>query len=90
MTSRTAFHLDCTPILAECGCKCGRCIEEMKSVFGRTPGVSRFYREGGGVVVEHDAGVVTVEQLMDVFRRLPSFYQSRFIPALLDNSEGQG
>ena len=61
----------------------------MKSVFGRMPGVSGFYREDPGVVVEHDSSVVTVEQLMDVFRGLPSFYQSRFIPAVLENPGGQ-
>ena len=85
MTSRTAFHLDCTPIIAECGCKCGKCIEEMKSVFGGTRGVSKFYREGDGVVVEHDPGVVTVEQLMDIFRGLPSFYQNHFVPSVMEN-----
>jgi hypothetical protein len=85
MINRTAFHLDCTPILAECGCKCGRCLEEMKSVFGKTPGVSKFYREGPGVVVEHDAGMVTVEQLLDVFRGLPSFYRSHFVPTVLES-----
>ena len=46
----------------------------MESVFGRTPGVSKFYREGDGVVVEHDASIVMAEQLMDIFRGLPSFY----------------
>jgi hypothetical protein len=90
MASRSGFHLDCTSIIAECGRKCDRCIEEMKSVFGKMQGVSRFYREGHGVVVEHDSSVVAVEQLMDVFRSLPSFYQSRFIPSVLENPEGQG
>jgi hypothetical protein len=90
MNSRTAFHLDCTAILAECGCKCGRCIEEMKSVFGRMAGVSKFYREGPGVVVEHDASVATVEQLLDVFRGLPSFYRNRFIPSVVENPGRQG
>jgi hypothetical protein len=85
MTSRTAFHLDCTPTLGECGCKCGRCIEEMKSVFGRMPGVGKFCREGSGVVVEHDGSAVTVEQFMDVFRSLPSFYRSHFVPTVLEN-----
>ena len=89
MTSRTAFHLDCTAIIAECGCTCGRCIDEMKSVFGGTPGVSRFYREGDGVVVEHDASMVTAEQLMDIFRGLPSFYQSHFVPAVMAKPGGQ-
>lgn len=85
MISRTAFHLDCTPVLAECGCKCGRCLEEMKTVFGRMAGVSKFYREDLGVVVEHEASVVTVEQLLDVFRGLPSFYRSHFVPTVLEN-----
>jgi hypothetical protein len=89
MTSHSAFHLDCTPILAECGCKCAKCIGEMQSVFGRIQGVSRFYREGPGVVVEHDPSVVTVEQLMDVFRSLPSFYRSHFIPSMPESQEGQ-
>lgn len=89
MTGRTAFHLDCTANLAECGCRCGRCIEEMKAVFGGTRGVSKFYREGNGVVVEHDAGVVTAEQLMDVFMGLPSFYSHRFVPSVMENSGRQ-
>ena len=85
MTNRTAFHLDCTPVLAECGCKCGKCLAEMKSVFGRTRGASAFYREGQGVVVEHDPAVVTVEELLDIFRGLPSFYQNHFIPSVMAN-----
>ncbi len=90
MNSRTAFHLDCTANLAECGCQCESCIEEMKSVFGRMAGVSTLYRENQGVVVEHDSSVVTTEQLVDVFRRLPSFYQSRFVPTVVENLGGQG
>ena len=85
MASRTAFHLDCTANLAECGCKCDRCIEEMASIFGRMRGVSKFYREGHGVVVEHDASVVAVEQLMEVFRGLPSFYKGHFVPSVMEN-----
>lgn len=84
-SSRTAFHLDCTANLAECGCACERCIEEMEAVFGGVPGVSRFYREGDGVVVEHDAGIVTPEQLMGIFRGLPSFYQNHFAPSIMEN-----
>jgi hypothetical protein len=61
----------------------------MKSVFGRTPGVSRFYREGDGVVVEHDASMVTVEQLLDIFRDLPSFYHHHFIPSVMDDPRKQ-
>ncbi|MEN6333873.1 MAG: hypothetical protein ABFE01_06395 [Phycisphaerales bacterium] len=89
MNSRSAFHLDCAPVLAECGFTCGRCIGEMKTVFEGTPGVSRFYREGNGVVVEHDPSVIAVEQLMEIFRRLPSFCRGHFAPSLLQGPEGQ-
>jgi hypothetical protein len=90
MTSRTAFHLDCTPIIPACEFNCARCIEEMETVFGGTRGVSKFYREGDGVIVEHDASVVTAEQLMDIFRGLPSFHQTHFVPSVMDSPGGQG
>jgi len=61
----------------------------MESVFGKIKGVSKFYREGDGVVVEHDSGMVTVEQLIDVFKGLPSFYEGFFIPTVIGNSEKQ-
>ncbi len=90
MTSRTAFHLDCTPVIPACGFKCAKCIEEMKLVFGRTPGISAFYREGDGVVVEHDPNMVAVDQLLDIFRGLPSFYQNHFIPSVTVDPGRQG
>ena len=85
MISRSAFHSDCTPIIPVCGFNCAKCIEEMKGVLGETRGVSKFYQEGDGVVVEHDVSVITVERLMDIFRGLPSFYPSHFIPSLMEN-----
>jgi hypothetical protein len=85
MTTHTAFHLDCTPIIPACGFTCGKCIEEMTTVFGGMPGVRRFYREGDGVVAEHDASVVTAEQLMHIFRGLPSFYEKHFVPSVIEN-----
>ncbi len=85
MTSRLAFHLDCTPVIPECGFNCGKCVAEMKSVFGGTQGVSKFYREGDGVVVEHDASIIAVAQLLDIFRGLPSFYRGRFIPTVMES-----
>ena len=90
VTSRTAFHLDCTPVIPACGFKCAKCIEEMKAVFGGIQGVSAFYREGDGVVVEHDASVIAVHQLLDIFRGLPSFYQNHFIPSLMATPGRQG
>jgi hypothetical protein len=60
-------------------------MEEMKSLFGGTPGISRFYREGDGVVVEHDPSVVAVQELLDIFGGLPSFYRNHFIPSVMEN-----
>ena len=83
MNQRSAFHLDCTAMLPWCGCNCDKCIEEMASIFADTEGVSKFYREGNGVVVEHDPQTASVEQLMDIFKTLPSFYEGRFVPVLM-------
>jgi len=83
MKQRSAFQLDCTPIIPACEFQCSKCIKEMKSVFAKTKGVSKFEMEGDGVVVLHDPQVVPVEQLMDIFKSLPSFYKGRFVPTLM-------
>jgi hypothetical protein len=87
MNNRSAFHLDCSPIIAECGFQCAKCIKEMESVFGEIKGVSKLYREGNGVIIEHDSGIVAAEQLMDIFKTLPSFYKGFFIPTVIGNAE---
>ncbi len=63
----------------------GSGAEEVKSIFRGRLGINGFCREGDEVVVEHDTGVVTVEQLMDVFRGLPSFYDNHFVPSMMEN-----
>lgn len=83
MKSRSAFHLDCTAMVPGCGFACTKCIEEMESVFGKTPGVSKLYREGDGVVVEHDPSIVAGQRLLDIFKTLPSFYEGFFVPTMM-------
>ena len=83
MNNRSFFHLDCTPMIPECGFKCVKCIKDMEFIFMKTQGVSKFYREGDGVVVEHDPTIVAVEQLIDIFKGLPSFYEGYFIPTMI-------
>ncbi len=34
------------------------------------------------LIVEHDPDMVTVEQLLDIFKGLPSFYEGFFIPTV--------
>ncbi len=89
LVSRTGFHLDCRPTFPACGFTCAKCIEEMESVFAGTPGVGRFYREGSGIVVEYDAGVVTIEQLLSLFRKLPSFYPNHSVPSVMEHPGGR-
>ena len=93
MHSRSAFHLDCTPLIPECGFKCPKCIREIESTLTGMQGVSKVYVEGEGaeqrLIVEHDPSRVTVEQLMDIFKGLPSFYEGFFIPTVIGNPEKQ-
>ena len=37
MTSRTVFHLDCTPSIPGCGSECGSCVGAMESALGSDP-----------------------------------------------------
>ena len=87
MDIRSAFDLDCTPMVPGCGFECPKCVEEIESTLTGMEGVSKCYREDQGgesrIVVEHDPDVVTVEQLMDVFKGLPSFYEGCFIPTVV-------
>ena len=93
MHGRSAFHLDCTPLIPECGFKCPKCIREIESTLTGMQGVSKVYVEGEGaeqrLIVEHDPGRVTVEQLMDIIKGLPSFYEGFFIPTVIGNPEKQ-
>ena len=88
MIIRSAFHLDCNPIIPECGFECAKCVQEIQSVLGEMQGVDKSYLEGEGedtrLIVEHDPNLATVEELMDAFRRLPSFYKGFFVPELLE------
>jgi len=83
MNNRSAFNLDCAAVIPECGYECGKCVQEMESAITAMPGVSRFYVEGDGVVVEHDPDTVTAGLLADVIKTLPSFYQGRFVPTMI-------
>jgi len=90
MNSRSAFDLDCNPVIPECGFKCPKCIQEIESTLTTINGVSKVYMEGEGeeqeLIVEHDPTTATVEQLIDVFKGLPSFYEGFFIPTLITNT----
>ena len=82
------FHLDCDPVIPECGHQCAKCVEEILSVFGRRDGVSEVFLgkrgETSGIVVRYDSERTSDDQLLNGFRTLPTFYRGRFVPKVLD------
>jgi copper chaperone CopZ len=91
MNGRSAFDLDCNPIIPECGFQCPKCIQEIESTLTAVEGVAKACIEVAGeeqrLVVEHDRNTVTVGQLISVLKALPSFYEGRFIPTLIGDME---
>ena len=87
MAHRSAFHLDCTAIFPSCRFECAKCMEEVRSILMRIPGVEDLCTAGEGadtrLVVVHDPGRVTAAQLQEILGRLPSFSGASFAPTLL-------
>ena len=83
MISRSVFQIDCTGVIPECGFECARCVQEIGSSLTGMKGVGKIYTDGEGVTIEHDSEAVTPEQLKEVLKRLPSFYESHFVPTMV-------
>lgn len=87
MMTRTAFEIDCNPVIPECGFACPKCIKEIETALTGKDGVTKVYMgegaEEGKVIVEHDPAVVTVDQLAEALKMLPSFYEGFFIPTAI-------
>ena len=83
MISRSVFQIDCTGVVPECGFDCARCVREIGLSLTGMDGVGDFYTDGEGVTIEYDSKVVTPEQLKDVLKGLPSFYERHFVPTLV-------
>jgi len=83
MITRTAFDIDCTAVIPECEFACQKCIQEIEATLGSIDGVRKVYMaegpEEGKVIVEYDQGAVTVDQLIEAFEKLPSFYDGFFV-----------
>ncbi len=86
MVHRSAFHLDCTALFPDCRLECAKCLQEIRSVFTQVPGVDGLHTEGQGadarLIIVHDPSQVTADQLLDLFKRLPSFHHASFTPTL--------
>ena len=83
MISRSVFQIDCTGVIPECGFECATCVKEIGLSLTRMKGVGKFYTDGEGVTIEYDSEAVTAEQLKDVLKGLPSFYESHFVPSIV-------
>ena len=94
MDRRTTFDIDCSGVIPECGFECPKCIEEIESTVTSMEGVRKVYIEKEAeeqkLVVEHDPDTVTVQELIDVFKRLPSFYEGFFIPSVSRDTKEHG
>ena len=88
MHVQSFFHLDCKPVIPECGFQCDRCVEEIQSVLTGMDGVSDVSRgkrgETDGIVVQYNSKAIGIDNLMNTLRTLPSFYKGRFVPSLLE------
>jgi copper chaperone CopZ len=89
MLVQSFFHLDCSPVIPECGFQCDKCVEEIQSVLTELDGVSEVSRgrrgETDGIVVQYNSEAIGIDHLVNTLRTLPSFYKGRFVPSLLDS-----
>jgi copper chaperone CopZ len=87
MIIRTAFELDCNPIIPKCRFTCAKCIQEIETTLTSKEGVSKVYIEGEAekakLIVEHDPAITNIEQLIEDLKKLPSFYDGFFIPTVV-------
>ena len=86
MSVKSSFDIDCNDLIPECQYQCNECVSEMESTFKKIKGVSDFYLEKEGelqlVIIEHEPQEVSIEQLMEVFRQLPTRFKGFFKPTL--------
>lgn len=89
MTTRTAFDIDCNPVIPECEFACPECMQEIEATLTSMDGVSKVYMgdgpEEGKVFVEHDPAIASVDQLIEAFEMLPSFYDGFFVASAIES-----
>jgi copper chaperone CopZ len=89
MEKRSVFDIDCNSVIPECEFQCPKCIEEIEFTLTGVEGVSNVYLDDeeneAKLIVEHDPAIVSVEQIIEILRTLPSFYEGFFIPIPTEN-----
>lgn len=89
MLVQSFFHLDCRPVIPECGFQCDRCLAEINTVLTGMDGVSSVSKgkrgATDGIIVRYDLELIGKEDLLTAFRRLPSQFRGHFVPSLPEN-----
>ncbi len=87
MPVKTFFHLDCGPVISECGHRCDKCVREILTVLEGTDGVRDasmgMHGEISGIVVDYDPQMTDERRLTAALGALPTFYKGKFIPKVL-------
>jgi copper chaperone CopZ len=88
MTKNAFFHLDCNPIIPECGYQCQKCIKEIRSVLKAKNGIFkvsvRKNKDISGIAVEYDPETISIKDLIKELENLPSFYTGFFVLKLIE------
>ena len=88
MKTTSFFHLDCNPIISECGYQCDRCVGEIRSVLKEKSGIFEValteQKNISVISVEYDPEVMKITDLLNILARLPSFYSDKFIPKVIE------
>ena len=87
MKTTSFFHLDCNPIIAECGYHCDKCVDEIRSVLKEKNGIFEValteQKNISVISVEYDPEIVKITDILNELERLPSFYSDKFIPKVV-------
>jgi copper chaperone CopZ len=88
MKNKSFFHLDCNPIIPDCGFQCDKCVKEISSVLKAKNGIFEVtlmeQKNISVIAVEHDPETVRTTDLLKELERLPSFYSGKFIPEVFE------
>ncbi len=89
MLERKFFHLDCHPMIPECGFRCADSIDEIGRSLKGIAGVSEVslgkHGETLGIVVGFDSEKIGIQELLSALGRLPSAYRGCFVPTLIED-----
>jgi len=85
---KSLFHLDCTPVIPDCGYQCLKCVEEIRSILEAKDGISEVtlteHKNISVIAIEYDSDIIGIKDLQKELERLPSFYTGFFLPEVIE------